>query len=126
MPNATDMQQNNLHWIYRFDIIENAIRALQVRALTSSVTLVTLQRSSHYLIDHEVEKEWREWASLTDTALCTEAFEELAVHPHTSESLRLQSTYYVYKLPGGSLMSSRFQEIRPVYRVECALEIQED
>ncbi|KAG5450958.1 hypothetical protein CSKR_105286, partial [Clonorchis sinensis] len=27
--------------------------------------LETLQRSSHYLIDHEVEKEWRECASLT-------------------------------------------------------------
>ncbi|KER23097.1 hypothetical protein T265_08950 [Opisthorchis viverrini] len=37
----------------------------------------TFQRSSHYFIDPEVKKERREWASLTDTALCTEAFGEL-------------------------------------------------
>ncbi|KAG5444816.1 hypothetical protein CSKR_108396 [Clonorchis sinensis] len=62
--------------------------------------LETFQRSSHYFVDHEVEKEWREWASLTDTTLCTEAFRELTVYSHTSVSLGIQRAYYVHEPPG--------------------------
>ncbi|KER32144.1 hypothetical protein T265_01763 [Opisthorchis viverrini] len=69
-----------------------------------SMVLETLQRSSHYFIDHKVKKEWEEWTTLTDTALRSEAFGELSVHSHKSGGLRIQRTYYVYKLPWDSLV----------------------
>ncbi|KER28139.1 hypothetical protein T265_04970 [Opisthorchis viverrini] len=54
--------------------------------------LETFQRSSHDFIDHEFKQEWGEWALLTDTRLCSEAFgdaTELLVrktsHPHGSK-----------------------------------------
>ncbi|KAG5445888.1 hypothetical protein CSKR_109650 [Clonorchis sinensis] len=45
--------------------------------------LETFQRSSHDFIDQKVKQQWGEWASLTDTTSCTEAFGELAVYCHT-------------------------------------------
>ncbi|KAG5447306.1 hypothetical protein CSKR_110153 [Clonorchis sinensis] len=52
--------------------------------------LEAFQRSSHEFIDREVKQEWREWASLTDTTLCTESFGELAAYSHTSAILRIR------------------------------------
>ncbi|KER31251.1 hypothetical protein T265_02444 [Opisthorchis viverrini] len=83
----------------------------------------TLQRSSHDFIDHEVEKEWREWVSLTATTLCTEALGELSVHTHTPKSLRIQRTYYVYKRPRHSLLEEgdlpsawKVAVVTPIYK----------
>ncbi|KER25231.1 hypothetical protein T265_07271 [Opisthorchis viverrini] len=71
--------------------------------------LETLQRSSHYFIDHKVKKEWREWASLTDahhdevygwkkwahltdTILRAEALEEISAYYQAPESMTIHKT----------------------------------
>ncbi|KER31053.1 hypothetical protein T265_02616 [Opisthorchis viverrini] len=54
-----------------------------VKALNSNklntILLKTVQCSSHYFINDEVEQQWREWTSLSDTNFCREAFGEFTI-----------------------------------------------
>ncbi|KAG5448042.1 hypothetical protein CSKR_106589 [Clonorchis sinensis] len=59
-----------------------------VKGYSNTGVLESLQPSPQDFIDHEVKQEWREWAPLKDTALCTEALGEL------SFCMKSDVTYY--------------------------------